>query len=86
MWDWLGTQAQSASPFVAVFCLLMLGICGTVIRKLWQQHLSDHQALLAVSRASTEANTAVALAIERSTNTTVLAIEKLNASILKSRR
>ena len=62
MWDWLGTQAQSASPFVAVFCLMMLGVCGAVITKLWRQHLDDHQALLTVSRSSTEANTAVALA------------------------
>lgn len=86
MWEWLGTQAQNASPFVAVFCLFMLGLAGTVIAKLWRQHLEDHAALLTVSKASTDANNAVALAIERSTSTTILAIAGLKEQFNSSGR
>lgn len=88
MWGWLGTQAQSASPFVAVFCLTMLALAGVVIKKLWNQHLEDQRqrtvdntTLLAVSKASIEANSAVALAIERSTSTTILAIAGLKEQL-----
>ena len=81
MWDWLGAQAQTASPFVAVFCLFMLGGAGLVISKLWRQHLDDHLAIVAISKANTEANSAVAIAIERSTSTTILAIAQLKDSL-----
>ena len=76
MWEWLGVQAQNASPFVAVFCLMMLGIAGTIINKLWKRHITDHEALLTISNSSIQANNAVAMAIERSTATTILAIER----------
>lgn len=86
VWEWLGTQAQTASPFVAVFCLLMLAICGGVIGKLWKQHVADHETLLTVSQSAIQANTAVALAIERSTSTTIVAIERLGAQLGNGRR
>lgn len=85
MWEWLGVQAQSASPFVAVFCMMMLGVCGAIITNLWKQHIEDHQALLTVSRASTEANNAVALAIERSSSASAIAIERLSNQIGRRR-
>lgn len=81
MWDWLGTQAQSASPFVAVFCLVAVGVLVGVIRKLWIQHIEDHEAIMSISKASNEANSAVALAIEKSTGTTILAISGLKDAI-----
>lgn len=35
--DWLTQQAQSAGPFVAVFCLLAVGALCKVIMVLWDQ-------------------------------------------------
>ena len=67
MWDWLLAQAQQASPFIAVFCLLMLAGAGIVIRILYKQHLTDADALRVLASESTIALVRVARVLERQT-------------------
>ena len=86
MWEWLGTQAQTASPFVSVFCLVIVGALARVISKLWERHLRDQETIATISQASSAASNAVALALERSTLSTKAAIESLTAAINSRRR
>lgn len=86
MWEWLGTQAQTASPFVAVFCLIVVGALSSVVAKLWNRHIKDQEIIVSISKSSSDANNAVALALERSSSSTALAIEKLAAQLGNGRR
>ena len=86
MWDWLTTQAQQASPFIASFCMFMLLGAARVIQQLYRANESKQKTIIEISTASITANNAVALAIERSSNTMALAIEGLRAQIGDGRR
>ncbi len=86
MWEWLGTQAQTASPFVAVFCLFVMAVLARAITKLWDRHLKDQETIATISQASSAASNAVALALERSTLSTTAAIDKLAASLSNNGR
>lgn len=56
--DWLLSQAQTASPFVAVFCL---GACGV----LWHTHIKDQRTILSMASSMTRALLASARAMEK---------------------
>ncbi len=56
--DWLLTQAQTAGPFVAVFCL---GVAGL----LWRQHLRDLRTIASMGSSMNRALTASARAMEK---------------------
>jgi len=58
--DWLLTQAQTASPFVAVFCIIVL---GTVVPVLWRRHLKDQDNHNRLSQAFLRSNVAQAKAM-----------------------
>lgn len=60
--DWLLQQAQTASPFVAVFCLTALGI---VVPLLWRQHIKDQVTILAITKEGNEAMLAISVSMER---------------------
>jgi len=56
--DWLLQQAQTASPFVAVFCL-------TACAVLYRQHIRDQITILSMAKSQGEAMTSTAVALER---------------------
>lgn len=60
--EWLLAQAQTASPFVAVFCLV---VSGLGFRVLWKQHQLDLKEIKGLNSAYTKAMTATARALER---------------------
>lgn len=60
--DWLIEQAKTASPFVAVFCLVFSGLG---FRVLWKQHQMDLTEIKGLNSAYTKAMTATARALER---------------------
>lgn len=66
--NWLMTQAQQASPFIAVFCLSALGVVTSV---LWRTHVKDTKTILEMSRSYGEAMNATSLAMERLTSAVV---------------
>ena len=63
--EWLLAQAQSASPFIATFCMVMLGLAARVLWVLWRQHLLDVKEIKGLNGAYTKAMTASARALER---------------------
>ncbi len=63
MWEWLTSQAQSASPFVAVFCLLGLAT-------LWRENLKKEKTILSLTQSFGAAMTSVAVALEKGTAAT----------------
>lgn len=77
MTDWLATQAQQASPFVAVFCLIGLGIAGLVIKALWNQLLFERQQHRTAEQAFTESSQANAVAHEALTG----AVDQLSDAV-----
>ena len=81
MWDWLTSQAQTASPFIATFCLLLLTGSARVIQQLYRANEKKQEVIIAITQASVQANSAVALAIEWSSSTIAIAIEGLKAQI-----
>jgi hypothetical protein len=56
--EWLLTQAQTAGPFVAVFCLGVAAI-------LWRQHIKDQRTIASMGSSMTRALTASARAMEK---------------------
>lgn len=60
--DWLLVQAQTAGPFVAVFCMVVLSLVAGV---LWRQHLRDQATILSMTESITRAMVASARAQER---------------------
>lgn len=66
--DWLTSQAQQASPFIAVFCLSMLTIVTGV---LWRTHVRDQKTILEMSKAYGEALVSSAVAMERLTSAVI---------------
>ena len=56
--DWLLKQAETASPFVAVFSLGVAGI-------LWRQHLKDARTVASLVASSNRAMIAATRAITR---------------------
>lgn len=67
--DWLLQQAQTASPFVAVFCLMALGV-------LYRQHIKDQATIIAMAKSAGEAITKSAVAIEGLTGMIRQSLEK----------
>lgn len=65
MWEWLATQAQSASPFVATFCLVACVV-------LWRK-LNEKDAIINAFRESFfEAMTAAAVAMEKGSSAAMM--------------
>ena len=58
MWDWLWQQAQTASPFVAAFCL-----AGMLV--LFRLHIRDQATILSMMKSQSEAMIATAVAMEK---------------------
>lgn len=56
--EWLLSQAQTASPFVAFFCL---GACSL----LWRQHIKDQRTIASITLSVTRAMIASARAMEK---------------------
>lgn len=72
--DWLTTQAQQASPFIATFCLLALGVVGGIARMIWKQLLFERAEHRTAERDSADAHRASAKAMERLAVTVNLAV------------
>lgn len=67
--DWLLQQAQTASPFVSVFCLTAAGV-------LYRQHIKDQATILSIANSSNEAMAKAAVAIEGLTGVIRQSLEK----------
>lgn len=65
MWDWLVIQAQTASPFVAVFCLATTAGSVKVCAILWKQLLFERTEHRKAEKDSTAASNRVAGAMEK---------------------
>lgn len=72
MWEWLTSQAQSASPFVAVFCLLGLAT-------LWRENLKKEKTILSLTQSFGAAMTSIAVALEKGTAATQAQTEETRA-------
>lgn len=70
--EWILEQAKTASPFVAVFCLM---VSGLAVKVLWGQHQRDQQTILSLSGE-----------LKRSMTATAKALAKLAAMIESSGR
>lgn len=55
--EWLWQQAQTASPFVAAFCLGAATL-------LWRQHVRDQATIISMSKSAGDAITKSAVAME----------------------
>lgn len=60
--DWLLAEAKTAGPFVAAFCLVVLG--GTVV-VLWRQHLADQRTIASLTASSNRAMLSAARAMTK---------------------
>lgn len=63
--DWLLAQSQQASPFVAFFCLTVLGGGVLVVRILWKQLLFERAEHRKAEGAFTVAAVRTAAAVEK---------------------
>ncbi len=63
--EWLQTQAQQASPFIATFCLFALSIFGVVLRMVWKQLLFERAEHRTSEKAFTDSALLMAKAMER---------------------
>lgn len=63
--EWLTTQAQQASPFIATFCLLAMGGVGAIGRMIWKQLLFERAEHRAAEKSFTDSAMAMAKATER---------------------
>lgn len=60
--EWLIGQAQTASPFIAVF---MMVVGGSAVLVLWKQHQKDQQRLESITAQGNRAMTAAAKALTK---------------------
>lgn len=60
--EWLIEQAKVASPFVAMFSLL---VSGFAVKVLWAQHQQDQKTILELSAELKRSMTATARALAR---------------------